>query len=252
MARRKKTNEDEPTDNPENVNESDDNFGLPEIEYEPLDRSEVREETPVDESSTYSGEIVNTEAEYEAENVVEEHHHHEDHIFNPTEENSSAVPKVIGVLVVLLLVAVGAWFFMVYQPKKKAEAEKMRQEQLAREEIARKAELNRLAEIKRQEDEKRRADSLANATPKVGAIETLSDRTGRYYVVIASDIDDDLIMDYAKKLSAKGISSTIIPAHGKVKFFRIAVASGDTYSDAQSTADGLKDEYKGGAWVTRY
>jgi hypothetical protein len=250
MARRKKTNEDEPNENPENVNESDDNFGLPEIEYEPLDRSEVRKDTPVEELT--SEEIVNKDAEYEAENVVEEHHHHEDHIFNPSDEGSSTAPKVIGVLIVLLLVAAGAWFFMVYQPKKKIEAEKMRQEQLAREERARKTELERQADIKRQEDARRRADSLANATPKVGAIETLSGRTGRYYVVIASDIDDDLILDYAKKLSVKGISSTIIPAHGKVKFFRIAVASGDTYSDAQATADGLKDDYKGGAWVTRY
>jgi hypothetical protein len=251
MARRKKTNEDEPKDNLDNVNESDDNFGLPEIEYEPLNRSE--ETTQVENSSEVtSEEIVNSNTEYEPEEIIEENHHHDDHIFNPEEERSSAAPKVIGVLIVLLLAAGIAWFLFVYQPKKKAEEEKARQEQLARDEAARKADQLRLAELKRQEDERRRADSLANATPKVGTIETLSARTGRYYVVISSDIDEDLIMDYAKKLSAKGINATIIPPHGSVMYARLSVASGETYSEAQATADGLKSEYEAGAWVIKY
>ena len=110
----------------------------------------------------------------------------------------------------------------------------------------------RLADLKRAEDEKRRADSLANATPAEGTIETLTERTRRYYVVVASAIDDDLIMDYAKNLSKKGVSSKIIPPFGKVKFFRIAVAEGETYADAQATADGLKAQYGDGAWVVKY
>jgi hypothetical protein len=249
MARRKKTNEEESNENLENVNESDDNFGLPEIEYEPLNRSE--EITPVEDSPEVTSEANDINKGYEAEEVIEEHHQ-DDHIFNPTDDEPSAAPKVIGILVVLLLAAGAAWFFLIYQPKKHA-AEKARQEQLAREADARrKADELRAAELKRQEDERRRADSLANAAPKVGTIETLSSRTGRYYVVVASDIDEDLIMDFAKKLSKKGISSTIIPPHGSVMYARIAVASGETYGDAQSTADGLKSEYKDGAWVVKY
>jgi hypothetical protein len=43
MARRKKQNEDE--QNNDNINnESDDTFGLPEVEYEPLKRDEPKEE----------------------------------------------------------------------------------------------------------------------------------------------------------------------------------------------------------------
>ena len=71
-------------------------------------------------------------------------------------------------------------------------------------------------------------------------------------MVISSDIDDDLIMDYAKKLSKKGVSSKIIPPHGKVKFFRLAISEADSYSDAQGKADGLKGDYSDGAWVVKY
>jgi hypothetical protein len=250
MARRKKTNEDEAKNNLDNVNESDDNFGLPEIEYEPLNRSE---ETKVEEhTEVTSEEIVNTNTEYEAEEIVDDNNNHDDHIFNPEQsERTSAAPKVIGVLIVLLLAAGAAWFLFVYQPRKKAEEEKARQEQIAREDAIKKAELLKLAELKRLEDEKRRADSIANATPKVGAIETLSARTGRYYVVVASDVDEDLIMDYAKKLSLKGVNTFIIPPHGSVMYARIAVTSGETYSEAQGLADNLKSEYEA-AWVIKY
>jgi len=102
--------------------------------------------------------------------------------------------------------------------------------------------------------QKRISDSLAiiELKPAEGTIETLEGRTGRYYVVVASDIDDDLLMDHAKDLSGKGISSKIIPPHGKVRFYRLAIADGDTYTSAQATADGLKAEHGDKLWVTKY
>jgi hypothetical protein len=138
-----------------------------------------------------------------------------------------------------------------YRPKQLAadQEAKARQEQEAKDK-----EQQLLAEQKRLEDERRAADSLANlsATPPAGTIETLSERTGRYYVIIASGIDGDLIEDYAKKLAPKGLSPKIIPPYGKVKFYRLAIADGDTYATTQATADQLKSEYTDGAWVVKY
>jgi hypothetical protein len=71
-------------------------------------------------------------------------------------------------------------------------------------------------------------------------------------VVIASAIDGDLIMDYARKLSAKGINAKIIPPFGNVKFHRLTVAEGETFAAAAQTAEGLKGEYTDGAWVIKY
>ena len=98
------------------------------------------------------------------------------------------------------------------------------------------------------------ADSIASIppTPEVGTIDTINERTGLYYVVVASDIDDDLLMDYARKLSANGVSSKMIPPHGRVRYYRLTVAEGDTWSNAQAKADNLKGEYGSALWVTKY
>lgn len=249
MARRKKQNEDESQENRDNINsESDDTFGLPEIEYEPIDRKEetVREEVREEVSSTEYTQEPSLEQE-----TVEERG------YTPTyfndEDEPSVWPKVLGIGALLLLLGAGVWYFVSYRPKQlaeqkaKLELEDQRRLEEARKEHERQAEESRLAA------EKRRADSLASATPAVGLVEALSDRTGKYYVVVASAIDDDLIMDYAKKLSKKGVSSKIIPPFRKTKFSRLAIDSKDTYAEAQAAADAAKGgDYGNEVWVVKY
>jgi len=252
MARRKKLSEDEPN---ENVNESDDNFGLPDIEYEPLNREEVIQE----ENAQIEENKIQASHPEDFDNLdpdpIDDFDLDSDSPYQDIEdEPSSVMPKVIGIIAVLAIAAGAAWFFMVYQPKKKIADEKARQElavqQEASDKLKREAELN--AQLKQQQDEQRRADSLANVAPKEGAIEELTGRTGRYYVVVASALDDDLIRDYAKRLKDKGVSCTIIPKPSKGKFYHLAVADGATYADAQGTADGIKTQYGDGAWVIKY
>lgn len=259
MARKKKLNEDQPQDN---INDaSDDTFGLPEIEYEPLKREEEKP-TPEPEPEATEAAAEPVETTYTEEvRTTEERPSSQEHIFHSTEEeryvtyeeeeSSSPWPKILGIVALLLILGAGAWwYFAKYKPaqelaeKQRIEAENAR---IAAEKAkAEEAERLRLAE------EQRKADSLANAKPAVGTIETLTDRTGRYYVIVASAVDGDLIMDYAKKLSPTGVSSKIIPPSGKVKFYRLAVAEGDTYASTQSTADELKSQYEGGAWVIKF
>ena len=140
-----------------------------------------------------------------------------------------------------------------YKPKAEKEkrelAEKKRLEDQQRkdEEAARLARENEEAERKRLEAE------AATAKPAVGTFETLTSRTGRYYVVVASAVDGDLILDYAKKLSAKGTNSKIIPPFGKWKFYRLTINGDfDSYATAQTSADSSKPEFGEGAWVIKY
>lgn len=259
MAKRKNQDQDKPN---ENINESDDAFGLPEIEYEPLKREEPVEEKqeeqakePVYESSSYSETSEVTEqSSYEPshEEMVEEE---QQYVYTPPAEEPSPIwPKMLLVILLLAVVGAGVWYFGFYQPKQEKLAEQARLEQAKRDEETRK----RRAEEERQrlinEEQQRKADSIAaaNAKPAEGIVEFLSDRTGRYYVVVASSIDDDLITDYANELKGKGVSSKVIPPFRGVKFYRLAIADRDTYNEAQSFADQVKGDYGNGVWVIRY
>lgn len=257
MAKRRKLNEDQPEENNDNINDSsDDTFGLPEIEYEPLKREEespVAEADPISsESHTYRQEDPQQEPEPTEHHVSNYPPEEERYVpdYSEPEETSSAWPKILGIAALLLIVGAAGWYFGYYQPEQ--EKERIENERIAREQVERKKHEDELADLRRQEAEKRQADSLANLKPAIGTVETLNAPSGRYYVIVASGVDGDLIMDYAKKLSPKGVSTKVIPPHGKVKFYRLAVADGDTYTSTQSTADALKSDYPEGAWVIKY
>ncbi|MEJ7645833.1 MAG: hypothetical protein WKF87_14660 [Chryseolinea sp.] len=265
MARRKKLTEEEPKEIPES---SDDSFGLPEIDYEPLKRDEPADE--VKEVVTEETLISTTETtftpnepvldvppppvqERPAEEFAEENAYYEpSYSYSYEDERPSIWPKVLGVIVLLLLAGGAIWYFASYRPDQLALEARRNRENLALQEAE---EQKRLAE----ESQREQADALKNpVTPTTtqaaaGSIETLPGRSGIYYVVIASSIDGDLIMDYAKKLSTKGVTSKIIPPHGKIKFHRLSIAEGETYANAQATADGMKGgDYGDKLWVTKY
>jgi hypothetical protein len=285
MARKKK----QPTEEPqENLDNTDDTFGLPEVEYQPLKRDEeVKAEEPVQPEELESPDekivIINEsntvipeppaasdpasqfresepmEVESPREEIAEEKRTYESshQTYQPSytykEESPSLLPKVLVILLLLLIVGGAVWYFALYRPKQLAKQELERKELLAIQEEARRKEDERRAAAKRAEDEASNAAAQVEAKPAIGSIETLSGRSGRYYVVVASSIDGDLIMDYAKKLSTTGVSTKIIPPFGKSSFHRLAVAEGDTYATTQETADGLKGgDYGNKVWVVKY
>ncbi len=231
---------DNPENEDENLNENnngDDNFGLPELDYKPLESSEETTST-----STYSSE--QTEAPKEEST--------QPYSYTPVEEPKSNAPIIIAIIIGLILVVSG---FLIYQFVYKPKAEKAKKELLAKQAAEKKKEEEaRLAKEKEEAERRRLAEekTAAPVTPAEGSIVTLSERTGRYYVVIHSDLDDDLLMDYAKKLSAQGTSSTIIPPSGKKRFFRLAVGDYETFADAQANADQMKATYGTGIWVFKY
>ena len=257
---------DEPEDSSGNFDESDDTFGLPEIEYEPIKREEEppaepettewqEEKREVEEPVAAEPSTVHEEPTYEPPRYEEPTHARYEYSYSH-ETGSPMWPKVLGiVLLLLVLVGGGLWYFLKYKPARDEEARLAAARQAAADAAFRRdrARADSLAAIER-ERIRQINDSLARIPPKPasGTIDTLTGRTGRYYVIVASNIDDDLLMDYARRLSAEGVSSKLIPPHGRVKFYRLAIAVGDTYATAQQTADGMKADYGDGLWVTRY
>ncbi|SRR5258706_5728849 len=241
MAKNKKDNEDQPDKNSGNADDSSDNFGLPDIEYKPLDR---QSESPAMSEPVAEPEQQRFERSEESGLESTDYSYEDD-------EPSSKAPVVIGLIIGVVILVAG---FLVYKYWYVPKGEKEKQERLAREvEEKRKADEIRLAQEKEEEDRKRlEAEAAAKAKPAEGTIETLNDRTRRYFVVVTSNIDDDLVMDFAKKLSLKGVSSKIIPPFGKTKFYRLAIADFDTFGAAQSSADASKAEYGSALWVIKY
>lgn len=248
MARRKKTDENQPAN--ENQASSDDTFGLPEINYEPIRRDEPASEpepTPEPEPVAQTEETSSEESSYSDKPTAAE----SEYRYEPVQEPAPQWPKVLAIVLVVVLALGAAYYFLIYQPQQEEKARQATiKAQQDKERKAREEEENR-AQLAREAAERRRLDSLA-AIPKTGTIETLEQRTGLYYVVIASAVDVDLLTDYAKKLSEKGVSSKIIPPYGKYKVYRITIDSGDSFAMAQAKADGLKPEYGEALWVLKY
>ena len=88
--------------------------------------------------------------------------------------------------------------------------------------------------------------------PTTGQIDTIVSRTGRYYVVISASIDDDLAMDYAKKLSAQGVSCKVLGSADKKGYHQVSVADFDNRQEALAKADELRGTYGDNIWVMKY
>lgn len=260
MARRKKP-EDQPDENADQNAGNDDTFGLPEIEYEPINREatpapdarepEPQEQTPPPQpQSRYTEEQPVTNTPMERDEVRQNEYNT---TYYDEDEGNSPWPKILGIAALLLIIGAAGWYFGWKRPKDTAATvERQKREQASLDSARRAQELQNAEQRRIAEENQRKADSVANATPKTGTIETLTDRTGRYYVVVASAIDGDLLMDYARKLNEKGVNAKIIAPYGNVKFHRLTVAEGETFASAQQTADQLKSEYNEGVWVIKY
>lgn len=102
------------------------------------------------------------------------------------------------------------------------------------------------------EDRAQQEKALRYTPTGSGEVTRLSTATNKYYVVVASAIDDDLLMDYARKLTDQGRNVTILEPRGSTKFHRLAIAGFESLNDAALAAEQNKAEFGQGVWVKRY
>ncbi len=227
-------------DSNKNTNDED-NFGLPDIEYKPLDQLDPAKPA---EDEPAKGEETSRVHTFSKESIAQETPVYEEDEDDGGSKSGMVITVLIGLVVV---VAAFLIYKFVYLPKEKAKQELLAKEKA---DAAKKAEDERLAKLA--EEERLKREAAANTKPAIGTIETLTARTGHYYVIVTSDIDGDLVMDYAKKLSAKGTGSKIIPPFGKWKFYRLGIGDYDSFASAQSSADASKADYGNALWVMKY
>jgi len=211
------------------TNQNDEDFGLPEVDFKPLDQLEEEHQA------------------IEEEPVPETIHENPTPVYEEEEEQRSNSGLVITLII--LLIVLGGGGFAGYKYWWVPRQEKAKLAIIAAEREAKeKAKADSLARVAEEE-----ARLKAQVPVKVdGTIETLSERTGRYYVVVSSSVDGDLAMDRAKKMSVEGKSTKIIPPFGKGKYYRLAIGDFDSFASAQSSADASKGEFGNELWVLKY
>ncbi len=260
----KKKDLDDENINEENqgdINEANDSFGLPDIDYKPLE-----EESEAEASSEADAEPLGEEEEEEtyaytaddddSPNSEEDETAYVPGSYTPPKPEGNKAGIVIGVIVFLVIAIAAIWYWGFHLPTErelaeKARIEKERQDKIEADKAAAKAEADRIAQ-EQAAAEAAAQEAAETVESEAGTIETISARTNRYYVVVASAIDGDLAMDYAKDLSEAGESIKIIEPYGNVKFYRVTLQDLDTWDEAQSKAGDMKATYGDGVWVIKY
>ncbi len=289
MAKKKQKdeekNEEFNEDSFEDINDADDSFGLPDVEMEPLSEVDepeeetgdsAEEETAKEDAAGEADADIEGEASQEVEASGEDYSYKEpgeDEAVDETEttdqsaeteetssylppKKESIMPKLLVLGAIVIFAGLAIWYFLFYRPEQArlVAEEKVRQEQLDQQ---RAEELRQQQEADRRRAEEEEAARLAalEAEPKepeLGTITEISERTGRYYVVIGSFIDDDLAKDYGNKLAVEGLNTSLISPFGTVKFYRLALASHESFAEAQGNADELKATYGEALWVLKF
>ena len=234
---------------------SGDDFGLgDDMSFEPIDRDQSEassEEGSTTEDQPSQEEPVTEETIDEPEDEAEEE---PETTFDKSKyEQKSKTSLIIGIIVAALILGGGGYYFFVARPaqlKEKARIEAIAKEKARKvaEEKARKEQEAR----ERAEEERLRREAEA-AIPEIGTVTTISERTGRSFVVVGSFFDADFAQDFGNQLAQNGVSSSVLaPADGR-GFHRVAIEGFDTFDEAMSRADELRGgDYGEDVWALKF
>lgn len=207
---------------------NDDDYGLPDESYEPINRDQP-EEMP----------LVERRFEYD--------------------EEKSNTTRVVVVIVALLLVA-GAIFSYFYffdngdQEELRANQFQETPVEPEEENLAQDFSGDQVPENVGSSDWETAEETVPAEPekPEKGTIGSVNERTGRSYIIIGSFIDDDLARDHGNKLAAEGVSTKVIAPYGNTKYYRLSVADYPTVSEAVSHLEAMKTTYGNDIWVLKY
>ncbi|EPR65419.1 SPOR domain-containing protein [Cyclobacterium qasimii] len=74
----------------------------------------------------------------------------------------------------------------------------------------------------------------------------------RYFLVVASFIDDDLARDYSNRLNKKGENTFLIHPYGKIHYYRLAIGQYENVDLALEAMEEVQEDYKENLWVLKY
>jgi cell division protein FtsN len=204
--------------------DNQDDFGLPEVKYEPLDRED--EAPPEFEEPSY----------YE----------------QPEEEEESKSKKALiiaGIIAFLIVAGLSIYLFLFGGVEQISGWFAEEPEPQAVTQVVAEPEPEPQPEPEPEPEPEPQVDPLA----PYSEISAISEPTGRSYVVVGSFVDDDLAMDYSQQLLAQGIGSRILsPTNRAPLMHRVAVADYDNFQQAMNEITLFRNKYGDQTWVLKY
>ena len=198
--------------------ENQDDFGLPEVKYEPLDRED---ETP---------------PEFEEPDYYEREEEDE-----PQAGKKGAI--IIGIIVLLIVAGLSIYLFLFGGVEQISGWFADEPEPQPVTQVVAEPEPEPIPEPEPE------VDPLAPYTD----ISAISEPTGRSFVVVGSFVDEDLAMDYSRQLMQEGIGSRILsPTNRAPLMHRVAVADYDNFQQAMNEITLFRNKYGDQTWVLKY
>lgn len=218
--------EKDPSNKKDSSNEDDD-FGLPKVKFTPIG-PEKRASAEVPSTPVISeGRVKNTERDSE----------------------STGKAKGNGFLLLLLLfilvLGLGSLYFFGFFESNKTEISSVTTVRTPAKSVPTTPEVVE-------------TDGNTDLIPEVETSENIlseiTARTGspRYFVVVASFIDDDLAKDYSSELNKSGNPTFLIHPYGDISYFRLAIAQYDNVKKALEVMDNQQGNFEENLWVLKY
>lgn len=204
-------------DNTFNRPDNDDEFGLPEVSYEPIDRENAN--PPLED----------------------EHRYYAD---EDADDNRKKILLTI-VFLILFLGIIGTVVYFVAFHNKSAPP----QEQLVSDIVS---EPEPEPEPEPVEEVVEETPEVTFNT--YNEVTTISSPTGRSYIIIGSFVDEDLARDFGEKLlQEQGVGTVIIEPFGKTSLLhRVAIADYANFQEAMMEVENHRTTYGPETWVLKY
>jgi len=203
-------------DNMFNRSDNDDEFGLPEVSYEPIDRENAN--PPLEE----------------------EHRYYAD---DEADDNRKKIWLTIGFLILFLGIIGTVVYFVAFHKSAPP------QEQLVSDIVS---EPEPEPEPEPVEEVVEETPEVTSNT--YDEVTTISSPTGRSYIIIGSFVDEDLARDFGEKLLLEqGVGTVIIEPFGKTSLLhRVAVADYASFQEAMMEVENHRTTYGPETWVLKY
>lgn len=217
--------------------DADNDFGLPKVEITP-----IRDDTKPVPSPQREQKEGTPPARPDGDEPADTEPVRGEPTDAPSKEAKSSGLNWLIILLFLLALIAGGWFYFSNQQaveQEKPEASKVPEEIVT----------PSVPEPVEEEE--------AGASEKMEEAFTLTEITSReerprYFLVVASFIDEDMARDHSDLLLKQGRNTFLVHPYGEIAYYRLAIGQFTSFALASEEISRVKDDFEENLWVLKY